>query len=494
MQVLDSKQNEQQAPMTHWGKLWVGAGLPLHLDQYHCYMKLIPLSAFLLSAPIAFAQQITNVTVTPSPLHACELMTFHVMGTAPPGMSFNFINSANTETSINMVIEAAGPGSGSSSFNNPVPGGPFGEGEYTLSVSLQYNGTITSTWNGNLTVLPPVLPDVGEANSIAVCPNDAPFSMTSRLNGTPDAGGIWLNPQLQTVPGGIFVPGVSPPGGYQYYFNIPPPCEAEYQSLVITYNPNSSAGTSTTATLCTEPGAPAVQLFPLLGGSPNTGGTWSGPGTSGVFTPGVSQPGQYVYTVPGIPPCADPTATLTVIGTTGTDAGTGSPAIFCFDDEAANLNNYVTGEPNSGVWYAPDGSGIALYNDPVNVAAYGEGVYAYVVDAAPCPADTAYVTVTLDGPPCTLGIAAHVRPTGRLEVMPNPASGHVIVEIERAHAGRAGTIIFSDVNGQVVLRQALGSAGTTIRQSVDISSLPPGAYIIELEGGEHGLARRLMVR
>jgi hypothetical protein len=183
-----------------------------------------------------------------------------------------------------------------------------------------------------------------------------------------------------------------------------------------------------------------------------------------------------------------------VIGTTGTDAGTGSPAIFCFDDEAANLNNYVTGEPNSGVWYAPDGSGIALYNDPVNVAAYGEGVYAYVVDAAPCPADTAYVTVTLDGPPCTLGIAAHVRPTGRLEVMPNPASGHVIVEIERAHAGRAGTIIFSDVNGQVVLRQALGSAGTTIRQSVDISSLPPGAYIIELEGGEHGLARRLMVR
>ncbi|MGB3870477.1 MAG: T9SS type A sorting domain-containing protein [Flavobacteriales bacterium] len=456
--------------------------------------SLLTLSVLLLSAPVVFAQQITNVTTTPSPLLACVPMSFNIIGTAPPGMSFTFINSSITETTIGLVIEASGPASGSSSFNNPVTSGPFGEGEYAVTISLEYNGTITSTWTGNLTVLPPIIPNVGEANTITVCPNDAPFSMTTRLNGNPDPGGIWLNPQLETMPGGMFVPGVSPPGGYQYYFNIPPPCETNYQSLVITYNENSSAGANATVSLCTESGAPAVELFPLLAGSPDAGGTWSGAGTSGVFIPGVSQPGAYVYTVPGIPPCTDPSATVTVVGATGEDAGTGGPALFCFDEEAANLNDYVTGEPNSGVWYAPDGSGIALYNDPVNVAAYGEGVYAYVVDAAPCPADTAYVTVTLDGPPCTIGIE-ELEPNGaKLMVMPNPASDHVTVEVERRKVTGEQSIVIMDVNGKVVLRKSLNSSGNSTKQTVDISTLVPGAYMIDLVGCGRTTAQRLMVR
>ena len=455
--------------------------------------SILTLAVLLLSAPIALAQQITNVTWTPNPLHACTDVVFRVIGTAPNGMQFTFVNTSVTDNSITFVVEATGPASGSGSFNNPVTGGPYGEGSYALTVSLQYNGTITSTWTGTLNVLPPNLPDVGEPNSITICPNDAPFSLTSRLNGTPDANGIWLTPQLQVVPNGLFVPGTNLAGTYQYYFDVNYPCESEYQSLDIQYNPNNTAGSSATVTLCTAPGADPVDLFSLLGGTPDAGGTWSGAGTTGTFTPGVSATGQYVYQVTGIPPCTNPTATITVLPGAPSNAGVGDSALYCFDETQANLSNNVTGEDITGIWYGPDGSGITFHNQPIDVSAYGAGIYSYVVTTAPCPSDTASVVVTLDGPPCTIGIQVRDGFSDKMLVMPNPANDHVTVEIERVQPGKGQYITFTDVSGKVVLRQAMQTAGTFIRQTVDISSLAPGAYVIDLVGGNTP-TQRLMVR
>lgn len=456
--------------------------------------SLATLSAFLLAAPLVFAQQINNVTVNPSPLHACATATFNIQGTAPPGMEFTFINTMVGETSITLGIVASGAPSGSVPFNKPVPGGPYAEGEYTVSISLEYNGTVTSVWNGTLTVLPPDIPEVGEFNEITVCPNAAPFSLLSQLGGSPDAGGAWLNPLLVPVANGMFVPGASLEGGYQYYFDLLPPCEMVYQILVVSYHPNSTAGTDATVTLCTEPGTPEVDLFPLIGGSPDPGGTWSGPNTTGVFTPGVSTPGNYVYEVPGMAPCPNPTATITVVGGAPPNAGTGSAAIFCFDNAAADLSAHLTGEEDTGIWYAPDGSGVALHSDPVNVAAYGEGVYSYVVDMGPCPADTAFVTVTLDGPPCTLGITAQELPGTRLMLMPNPASTQVVLEVQRMQPGKGQYIVITDVSGKEVMRETLTPGGTSVREVLDISVLAPGAYMIDLVGCGPTSAQRLMVQ
>ncbi|MGB3527094.1 MAG: T9SS type A sorting domain-containing protein [Flavobacteriales bacterium] len=456
--------------------------------------SLLTLSVLLLSAPVVFAQQITNVTVNPNPLLACVQAEFRVIGTAPNGMQFTYVNTSVTSNSITLVIEASGPASGSGSFNNPVTGGPYAEGTYALSVSLEYNGTITSTWTGTLNVLAPNLPNVGEPNAITICPNDASFSLTSRLNGTPDPGGIWLTPQLQVVPNGIFVPGTNLAGDYLYYFDVNPPCESEYQYLSIQYNPNTTAGTSTSVTLCTAVGAPPVDLFSELGGNPDAGGTWSGAGTTGTFTPGVSATGQYVYQVTGIPPCANSTATVTVLPGTPSNAGVGDSAIFCFDETEANLSNYVTGKNTTGIWYGPDGSGITFHNQPIDVSAYGEGVYTYIVTTSPCPSDTAFVTVTLDGPPCTLGIK-ELEPNGaKLMVMPNPASDHVTVEVERRKVTGEQSIVIMDVNGKVVLRKSLNSSGNSTKQTVDISTLVPGAYMIDLVGCGRTTAQRLMVR
>lgn len=452
------------------------------------------LSTFLLAAPLVFAQQITTVTVNPTPLKACAMATFNIQGTAPPGMDITFVNTAVSETGITLGLVASGPSSGSTSFNRPVSGGPFAEGEYTLTVSLEYNGTVTSVWNGELTVLPPDIPDVGEYNEITVCPNAAPFSLLSQLGGSPDAGGDWLDPQIVPVANGMFVPGVSPAGGYQYFFDMLPPCDVVSQFLVVSYHPNTTAGTDATVTLCTEAGTPEVDLFQFIGGTPAAGGTWSGLNTTGVFVPGVSSPGDYVYEVPGIAPCPNPTATITVEGGAPPNAGTGGDAIFCFDNAAADLTAHLTGEEDSGIWHAPDGSPVALHGDPVNVAAYGEGVYTYVVDMGPCPGDTAFVTVTLDGPPCTLGITAQERPGTRMMLMPNPASTQVVLEVERLQPGKGQYIVITDVSGKEVMRETLTPTGTFVREVLDISVLAPGAYLIDLEGCGPTTAQRLMVQ
>ncbi len=456
----------------------------------------LPLLSLLLTASAASAQTITNVTVTPNPLHACQEATLHIMGTAPPGMSFTFVQNNITTNSITLVIQAEGPGSGSSSFNNPMgPYGPFDAGTYSMSVSLQYNGTITSTWTGSLTVLPAIVHDLGEMNTINICPNAPPFQLISQLGGTPDPGGSWTNPQLQNVPNGTFIPGTSPEGVYLYYFPVPPPCQPDYQYLTVLYMPNNSAGTNTTVSLCTAAGAPPVDLFTQLGGTPLAGGTWTGPGgnTTGIFTPGTSTPGAYVYHVGGIAPCPDPTATVTVTGAPASNPGVGGSAEFCFDETAANLNNYVTGESTAGVWFSPQGYGIDTYGVPINLTLYGPGNYAYVVTAAPCPADTSFVLVTLVGPPCTIGVTEATAETEAMQVLPNPAKDLVTVVLGQSRMGGSQYLEVSGTDGKLLMREPLTTTGGTVRKTLDISKLAPGAYVLKYTGGQGIVTGRLLV-
>lgn len=453
----------------------------------------ILLSALLLFLP-ASAQQITNVTWTPSPLHGCVPVTFNISGTGAGGLNIEFVESSFGTDFVSLTLTVT-TGPGSSSFTTSL--GPYSgmaEGEYALTFSLKRNGNITSTWNGTMTVLPPQLPNMGEHNDITVCPNEEPFQLISRLGGTPDPGGIWVDPALNPVPSGMFIPGVSMGGEYVYLFELPEPCEMQYQTLNITNLPNTSAGQGATISLCTLPGQPSVDLFTHLGGSPQPGGTWSGPAGSstGIFTPGTSPTGNYVYQVPGTPPCSDPTATITVQAAPTNNAGTGGAAVFCFDETNALLAPYLTGAETTGYWLEPTGFAIAYYNDPINVSIYGAGVYRYVVEESVCPGDTASVTVTLDGPPCTLGVDAPAAGTTSWQLSPNPATGQVTVEGHLDRGWQGLELIVTDVGGRAVLRQALpGSA--SFRQVIDLSTLTPGAYLVQVSGGPQVPTQRLLV-
>ncbi|MBK7287535.1 MAG: hypothetical protein IPI95_10755 [Flavobacteriales bacterium] len=64
-------------------------------------------------------------------------------------------------------------------------------------------------------------------------------------------------------------------GVYTYTINVPPPCVNVSSTVTVAVQAPPDAGSDGSLTLCIS--SPASDLFTALGGSPDTGGTWSGP-------------------------------------------------------------------------------------------------------------------------------------------------------------------------------------------------------------------------
>src|SRR5690606_18472112 len=90
------------------------------------------------------------------------------------------------------------------------------------------------------------------------------------------------------------------------------PCPSATASVAVTINTPPSAGTDGAITLCSAD-APA-DLFAQLGGTPDAGGTWSGPSPviGGMIDPATMGAGIYTYTVAGSAPCPSATASVAV--------------------------------------------------------------------------------------------------------------------------------------------------------------------------------------
>ncbi len=94
-----------------------------------------------------------------------------------------------------------------------------------------------------------------------------------------------------------------------------------------------SAGGDGTLNTCSN--GPAVDLFSITGPH-DAGGAWTlgGMPVSNTFTPGISAPGKYTYTVNGTPPCPNDTANVVVTVTTAPNAGNSRTITVCSDDAA----------------------------------------------------------------------------------------------------------------------------------------------------------------
>ncbi|MBK8498694.1 MAG: T9SS type A sorting domain-containing protein [Flavobacteriales bacterium] len=123
-----------------------------------------------------------------------------------------------------------------------------------------------------------------------------------------------------------------------------------------------------------------------LGGSPNSGGTWSGPSvTSGTFDPGIMSAGIYTYTVNGVAPCANASAALTITVQQAPNAGVGGTLELCEGSSPIALINSLAGGPAlNGAWSDPDGQPFAGIFTP---GADTEGTYIYTVAGTAICAD-----------------------------------------------------------------------------------------------------------
>ncbi|MBK8500476.1 MAG: hypothetical protein IPL52_17060 [Flavobacteriales bacterium] len=138
-------------------------------------------------------------------------------------------------------------------------------------------------------------PDAGINGSVTICSSDAPFSLLASLGGSPQAGGTW---SYSGGPySGVYNPAVDLPGCYVYTVPGTPPCVNASATVCVTVVAAPNAGIDGMITMCSA--GPEVDLFALLGGSAQPGGTWNAPldATGGFYDPATMSPGIYSYTV-----------------------------------------------------------------------------------------------------------------------------------------------------------------------------------------------------
>lgn len=303
-----------------------------------------------------------------------------------------------------------GSPSGGGIWRRPAPGNQVFSGNYDPVTMAP--GNYTYTVNGTppcanavstVVVTETAAPNAGHMATVNRCDDDAQFNMTDQLGGNPATNGTWT---FSGTPGqahsNLFTPGQDPAGVWHYTVAGTTPCSNAQTSLTINVYPAPFAGNDASITVCSD--APQFLLFGVLGGTPNGGGTWRDPDDmpypSGMFTPGISQPGIYKYRVTGNPACGHDLATVEVFVTPRAEAGTPGNAVLCSNGGAVQLISYLGGSPApNGTWTGPAPS-TASFTGTFHPGSSVAGLYTYTVPGVPpCAARTSTVNVQVHPSP-----------------------------------------------------------------------------------------------
>ncbi|MBK9146644.1 MAG: gliding motility-associated C-terminal domain-containing protein [Flavobacteriales bacterium] len=329
-----------------------------------------------------------------------ESATVTVTINAPPDPGTDgAITLCSSDAAASLFAQLGGTPDAGGTWSGPSPviGGMIDPA--TMSAGV-YTYTVTGTApcpdeSATVTVTINAPPDPGTDGAITLCSSDAPASLFAQLGGTPDAGGTWSGPS--PVVGGMIDPATMSAGVYTYTVTGTAPCPDESATVTVTINAPPDPGTDGAITLCSSDAA--ASLFAQLGGTPDAGGTWSGPSPviGGMIDPATMSAGVYTYTVTGTAPCPDESATVTVTINAPPDPGTDGAITLCSSDAAASLFAQLGETPDAGGTWSGPSPVVGGMIDPATMLA---GVYTYTVTGtAPCPDESATVTVTINAPP-----------------------------------------------------------------------------------------------
>lgn len=309
-----------------------------------------------------------------------------------------------------------------------------------------------------------------------LCRVSEPISLDSLVApyGMPYNGGQW---RLAGADHGLFYdPAVDTSGMYQYFLDT----LGVYCSVVdfgLHEFPGVYAGEDSSVTVCSSD--PPFALFNLLGGQPETGGSWRFGliAASSIFDPAVNTPGVYRYTRQAL----------------GMGGG-------CTDDA------YVTVAVDAAsTWYADtDGDGLGDPADTLLACAQPAGFVSTADDGCP----QVFGTV---GDPCDDGNANTINDTlgvdcvcagepgsgiaetdqANMGVWPNPNSGDQFYLQTPGGTGKVALAV-TDATGRLVLQANIVASSATA-----LIDLPPGLvagnYFVRVETERTVAVRRLVV-
>ncbi|CAM4358223.1 Ig-like domain-containing protein [Zobellia nedashkovskayae] len=235
-------------------------------------------------------------------------------------------------------------------------------GTYTYTVTATSPCTVDST--SKVVVSEQATPNAGTDGTFTICEGSTvtETQLFDELGGSPDLGGTWS-------------PTMSGAGTYTYTVAATSPCTVDSTSeVVVSEQATPNAGTDGTLTICEGTTVTETQLFDQLGGTPDSGGTW---------TPTMSGAGTYTYTVAATSPCiVDDTSEIVVTELINPNAGTDGSLTVCQGTTVTEgqLFNELGGSPDPGGNWTP--------------SLASSGTYTYTVTSSCTGDDTSQVVVT----------------------------------------------------------------------------------------------------
>lgn len=226
----------------------------------------------------------------------------------------------------------------------------------------------------------------GQSNSLEICPEViSVYDLFAFLGPNVDLGGVWT-PALASGTG-IFDSQVDPIGTYTYSFSDG--CNTAVSTITISYLPVFNPGESNSLEICPND-TNTYNLFSLLGGTPDQGGSWTPPLASGtnIFNPQLDPIGIYTYSFEN--DCSD-SASITIFYTPDSNAGEDAVLEICHTDtHTYDLFALLGGNPDQGgVWIPSLASGTSVFNPQLDAA----GVYTYAFENE-C-SDSSTVTISI---------------------------------------------------------------------------------------------------
>ncbi len=327
-------------------------------------------------------------------------LTVNVYGTPYAGLD-NTITLCSTGSAVNLYDSLGGTPNTSGVWSPLLPGGYLGVFNPVTNPANVYTYVVSSTPlcpadSAEVNVIITQPPVAGINSVVTVCSSGATVNLFDSLGGIPDVTGTWM-PSLLGGHLGTFSSGVNPAGVYTYTV-LGGACPDAVATVTVNFHPVVDAGTSGSITLCSTGGT--VDLFNSLTGSPDVTGTWSPVllgGSLGTFTPGTDLATTYQYNVPGLGGCSGDSSTVSV--NNPPNVGMDSSLTMCVGDPSIDLFSFTGGADLGGAWSPVLASGTGIFNPQLD----GAGSYSYVIDNAPCPADSSTVLVVVQASP-TLAI------------------------------------------------------------------------------------------